>query len=86
MKCSKPSEPTAAITMVAPSIVTATHAGELSCAVETGTDLYSGKPEGMPEGHGNAHQPDECINEKGFLDATELILHMILECDTEHSN
>lgn len=64
----------------------ATHAGELSCAVETGTDLYSGKPEGMPEGHGNAHQPDECINEKGFLDATELILHMILECDTEHSN
>ena len=72
--------------MVAPSIVTATHAGELSCAVETGTDLYSGKPEGMPEGHGNAHQPDECINEKGFLDATELILHMILECDTEHSN
>lgn len=64
----------------------ATHAGELSCAVETGTDLYCGKPEGMPEGHGNAHQPDECINEKGFLDATELILHMILECDTEHSN
>lgn len=64
----------------------ATYAGALPCAVETGTDLYNGKPEGMPDGHGNAHQPDECINEKGFLDATELILHMILECDTEHSN
>ena len=62
----------------------ATHAGELPCAIETGTDLYSGKPEGMPEGHGNAHQPDECINEVGFLKATELILHMVLECDAKH--
>ena len=64
----------------------ATYAGALPCAVETGTDLYNGKPEGMPDGHGNAHQPDECINKKGFLDATELILHMTLECDTENSN
>lgn len=64
----------------------ATYAGALPCAIETGTDLYGGRPDGMPEGHGNAHQPDECINEKGFLDATELILHMILKCDTEHSN
>ncbi len=63
----------------------ATHAGELPCAIETGTDLYGGRPEGMPEGHGSAHQPDECINVKGFIDATELILHMVLECDTEHS-
>ncbi len=62
----------------------ATHAGALPCAVETGTDLYGGRPDGMPEGHGGAHQPDECINVKGFIDATELILHMVLECDTEH--
>lgn len=75
-------------TDVAPTYINAgaTYAGALPCAVETGTDLYGGKPEGMPEGHGNAHQPDECINVKGFLDATELILHMTLECDTEHSN
>lgn len=40
----------------------------------------------MPEGHGNAHQSDECINEVGYLKAMELILHMVLECDSEHSN
>ena len=32
-------------------------------------------------GHGNAHQPDECITIEGFLDAIELITHMVLECD-----
>ena len=64
----------------------ATHAGELPCAIETGSDLYGGKPDGMPEGHGNAHQPDECINEDGFLKAMKLILHMVLECDAEHGN
>ena len=64
----------------------ATYAGTLTCAVETGTDLYGGRFDGMPEGHGGAHQPDECINLKGFIDATELILHMVLECDAEHGN
>lgn len=62
----------------------ATYAGILPCAVESGSDLYGGNPEGMPEGHGNAHQPDECINVDGFLKAVELILHMVLECDMEH--
>ena len=38
----------------------------------------------MPEGHGNTHQPDECINIGGFMQALELILHMVLECDTAH--
>ena len=64
----------------------ATYAGALPCAIETGTDLYGGRPDGMPEGHGNAHQPDECINADGFIKAVELILHMVLECDTEHSS
>lgn len=59
----------------------ATHAGALPCAAETGNDLYGGKPCGMPEGHGNAHQPDECINIDGFMKATELVLHMLLACD-----
>ena len=62
----------------------ATYAGALPCAIETGSDLYGGKPCGMPEGHGNAHQPDECINADGFLKATELILHMVLKCDAKH--
>lgn len=63
----------------------ATYAHALPCAIETGSDLYGGKPEDMPEGHGNAHQPDESINEAGFLKAAELILHMVLQCDAEHS-
>ena len=73
-------------TDVAPSHINAgaTYAGILPCAVESGSDLYGGNPEGMPEGHGNAHQPDECINVDGFLKAVELILHMALECDMEH--
>lgn len=73
-------------TDVAPSHINAgaTYAGILPCAVESGSDLYGGNPEGMPEGHGNAHQPDECINIDGFLKAVELILHMALECDMEH--
>ena len=57
----------------------ATYAGALPCAVETGSDLYGGNPEGMPEGHGNGHQPDECISTNGFINAMELILHMVLE-------
>ena len=61
----------------------ATYAGALPCAVETGTDLYSGKPEGMPEGHGNAHQPDECLNIEGFLKGMEIIMNMLLECDRD---
>lgn len=59
----------------------ATYAGELPCAIETGSNLYGGKPAGIPDGHGNAHQPDECITIEGFLDAIELITHMVLECD-----
>lgn len=62
----------------------ATYAGELPFAIETGNAFYAGKPDGMPEGHGNAHQPDECINAEGFIEAAEVILHMLLACDAEH--
>lgn len=64
----------------------ATYAGELPCAIEIGSILYGGRPDDMPEGHGNAHQPDEYISIDGFLRAVELTLHMVLECDIEHSN
>ena len=61
----------------------ATYAGALPCAIEIGSVLYGGRPDDMPQGHGNAHQPDEYISIDGFLRAAELTLHMILECDTE---
>lgn len=60
-----------------------TYARKLPCAAETGTTTRWGRPEGMPAGHGGAHQPDECINIEGFLEAAELTLHMLLECDGE---
>ena len=62
----------------------ATYAGELPCAIETGSAFYAGRPDGRPEGHGNAHQPDECINAEGFIEAAEVILYMLLACDAEH--
>lgn len=61
----------------------ATHAGELPCAVEVGNDLYGGAPKDMPKGHGNAHQPDECLNIEGFLKGMEIIMNMLLECDRD---
>ncbi len=60
-----------------------TYARKLPCAAEIGTTLRWGVPENTPPGHGGAHQPDECINIEGFLEALELTLNMILECDGE---
>ena len=37
----------------------------------------------MPDGHGGAHQPDECISIDGMLEALELTMLMLLECDKE---
>lgn len=51
-------------------------------AVEIGTTNLWGRPEGLPDGHGGAHQPDECINIKGFLEAIEITALMLLECDS----
>ena len=53
----------------------------LKDAVEVGTTNIWGVPDGLPVGHGGAHQPDECININGFLEAIEIIMLMILECD-----
>ena len=58
-----------------------TYARHLPCAVEIGPTLKGDYPEGMPKGHGCAHQPDECINIEGMLQAIELTMLMLLECD-----
>ena len=59
----------------------ATYAGMLPCALETGTDLTWRRPQGIPNGHGGAHQPDECIGIEGMLKALELIMNILMECD-----
>ena len=58
-----------------------TYARKLPCAAEIGTTLKWGIPENTPLGHGGAHQSDECINIEGFLEALELTLQMLIDCD-----
>lgn len=58
-----------------------TYGRKLPCAAEVGTALKRGVPPNTPEGHGGVHQPDECINIEGLLDAIALTLYMILQCD-----
>lgn len=58
-----------------------TYARKLPCAVETGTTLQWGVPENTPQGHGGAHQSDECTSINGILLALELTLQMLLACD-----
>lgn len=59
----------------------ATYARNLPCASEIGTTMKWGVPENTPQGHGGAHQSDECINIEGVLEALELTLQMLIECD-----
>ena len=35
----------------------------------------------LPPGHGNEHQPDECISVEGMLEAAEIITLMLIEAD-----
>jgi succinyl-diaminopimelate desuccinylase len=58
-----------------------TYAMRLPCAVEIGTTTIWGAFKEMPNGHGGAHQPDECISIDGFLEAIELTALMVLACD-----
>lgn len=58
-----------------------TYARKLPCAAEIGTILKWGTPQNTPQGHGGAHQSDECISIEGFLQALELTLHMLIKCD-----
>lgn len=61
----------------------ATYAKHLPLALETGTQIGHTMPFPMPDGHGGAHQPDECISIDGLLEAIELTALMILRCDDE---
>lgn len=58
-----------------------TYARKLPCAAEIGTTLKWGAPSNTPQGHGGAHQSDECISIDGFLQALELTLLMIIKCE-----
>lgn len=60
-----------------------TYSRHLPCAIEVGTTLKWGVPLRLPKGHGGAHQPDECLNIEGFLQAIELITLMLIKCDEE---
>jgi succinyl-diaminopimelate desuccinylase len=59
----------------------ATYGAHLPCAVELGTQIWQTLTFNMPEGHGGAHQPDENISIDGMLEALEITVHMLLECD-----
>lgn len=61
-----------------------TYARYLPCAAEIGTSLNGSKrPFDLPTGHGSVHQPDECISIDGLLNAIELTMLMLLECDKQ---
>lgn len=59
-----------------------TYARYLPRAAEIGTWL-GGETNALalPQGHGHVHQPDECISIEGLLNAIEITMLMLLECD-----
>ena len=59
----------------------------LPCAAEIGLSINGEKrPFDLPKGHGNVHQPDECISIEGLLNALELTMLMLLACDKTKGN
>ncbi|MBR0137808.1 MAG: M20/M25/M40 family metallo-hydrolase, partial [Erysipelotrichaceae bacterium] len=59
-----------------------TYAGALPRAFATGINLRSGRmPEGLPQGHGSAHQPDEFIIIDDYIAGIKLLMKMILTVD-----
>ena len=46
-------------------------------------ELCGKPPFDLPAGHGSVHQPDECISIDGLLNAIELTMLMLLECDKQ---
>ena len=59
-----------------------TYAGKIPMAVATGITL---KDEDvsieLPAGHGGAHQPDEYISVKGYMEGINLLATIILNLD-----
>lgn len=58
-----------------------TYARKLVRAAEIGPTLKWTAPQNTPQGHGGAHQSDECINIEGFFNAAELTMNMLISCD-----
>ena len=62
-----------------------TYARRLKNAFSVGTYIIKKDRETpvfeMPEGHGGAHQCDECIDIEGFFEAVKVLLNYILACD-----
>ncbi len=62
-----------------------TYARKLKNAFSIGTYIIKKDREApvfeMPEGHGGAHQCDECIDIEGFFEAVKVLFNYILACD-----
>ena len=58
-----------------------TYARRLKNAFSMG-DFGFNTPFDVPKGHGGVHQPDEMIQLDGLLDATAILIEMILACDS----
>ena len=62
-----------------------TYARKLKNAFSVGTYIIKKERETpvfkMPDGHGGAHQCDECIDIEGFFEAVKVLLNYILACD-----
>ena len=52
--------------------VSLTGDASLGAAVESSDELF------FPEGHGSVHQPDECLDIEGFLQAIRAVAHIVL--------
>lgn len=57
-----------------------TYSKLLPSSCETGT-VTKWEATHLPNGHGGAHQPDECISIDGLLEALEIVVKMLIECD-----
>ncbi len=62
-----------------------TYARKLKNAFSIGTSIIKKDREApvfeMPDGHGGAHQCDECIDIEGFFQAVKVLFNYILACD-----
>lgn len=56
-----------------------TYARKLKNAYSVGTSVPLGEENGLPAGHGGAHQPDECISVKGMFMGAEIVFEMVIE-------
>ena len=63
-----------------------TYARKLKNAFSIGTSIIRKDRETpvfqMPDGHGGAHQCDECIDIEGFFEAVKVLFNYILACDS----